>query len=176
MTALVTIADLAAYKHIADSVKNAAVWPQFVSEAQLFDVKGWLGDALLAEIVGQVETSPTSLSAKNEALLAGGRYTYQGRTAYFQGLRAAIIYYAFGRYTSRQPFNYTAAGITVKDTDFSTPASDKAVQRLATEAALMGASIKDEICLYLRRNSRDYPLFKVSRSGGQARTFSVIGD
>jgi hypothetical protein len=40
----------------------------------------------------------------------------------------------------------------------------------------MGASIRDEIILYLRRNNRDYPLFKVSRSGGQARTFSVIGD
>jgi hypothetical protein len=176
MTPLVTIADLAAYKHIADSVKNSIVWPQFVIEAQLFDVKAWLGDALLAEIMDEAQTSPPSLSDKNKALLDGGKYTYSNRTAYFQGLRACIMYYAFGRYTSRQPFNYTAAGITVKDTDFSTPASDKAVQRLATEATLMGASIKDEIVLYLRRNSKDYPLLKCTRTGGQARTFNVIGD
>jgi hypothetical protein len=168
MTPLVTIADLAAYKHIADSVKNSIVWPQFGIEAQLFDVKAWLGDALLAEIMDEAQTSPPSLSDKNKALLDGGKYTYSNRTAYFQGLRACIMYYAFGRYTSRQPFNYTAAGITVKDTDFSTPASDK--------ATLMGASIKDEIVLYLRRNSKDYPLLKCTRTGGQARTFNVIGD
>ena len=39
MTALVTLTDLQAYKHVADSVKNSTQWPQFVSEAQLFDVK-----------------------------------------------------------------------------------------------------------------------------------------
>ena len=176
MTALVTKADLDAYKYVADSIKNASTWPQFVSEAQLLDVKCWLGDSLLSELITQSETSPPSLSTANLALLNGGNYTYQGRLYIFQGLKAAIIYYAFARFTSRQPYNYTQAGITVKDTDYSTPASDKAVQRMATEAMLTAASIKDEVILFLRRNAVTYPLYKCSASNGRPRTFFVIGD
>lgn len=176
MTPLVTISDLQQYKHIADSVKNAAVWPQFVSEAQQLDVKVWLGDGLLAELITQAETSPTSFSAANEALLAGGSYVYQTRTFLFQGLKACILYYAFARYISRQPYNITAAGVTVKDADFSTPASDKAVQRLSTEAILTASSLRDEVLLFLRRNATTYPLFRCSNTGGRPRTFFVIGD
>ncbi len=176
MIALVTLTDLAAYKYVADSAKNSAIWPQFVTEAQQLDVKHWLGDALLNEICTQAATSPESISSLNEILLAGGSYVYQGNTYLFQGLKAAIIYYAFARFTSRLPYNYTQAGLTVKDTDFSTPASDKAVQRLSTEAMLTAASIKDEVVLYLKRNSSSYPLFKCSNTAGRARTFYVIGD
>lgn len=176
MTPLVTKADLDNYKYVADSVKNAAAWPQFVSEAQLLDVKVWLGDGLLNELIEQSETSPESLTTLNETLLNGGTYTYQSKKYIFQGLKATIMYYAFARFTSRQPYNYTAAGITVKDTDFSTQASDKAVQRLATEAMLTAASLRDEVVLYLRRNASNYPLFRCSSKGDRPRTFFVIGD
>ena len=63
MTALVTIDDLLNYKYIADSVKNEAVWPQFVSEAQMLDVKVWLGDGLLNELITQFTSSPDALTA-----------------------------------------------------------------------------------------------------------------
>lgn len=176
MTNLVDISDLAGYKYIADSVKNSTVWPQFVSEAQLLDVKWWLGDALLAELWTQAETSPTSFTDDNTTLLNGGSYTYLDEVYYFQGLKAVIMYYAFSRFTSRQPYNYTAAGITVKDSDFSTPASDKAVQRLAIEAKLQGDAIKDELILFLNRNYDSYPLWKSCRVKHKPRTFVVWGD
>jgi hypothetical protein len=176
MNAFVTKSDLDSFKYVADSVKNAASWVQFVSEAQLLDVKHWLGDALLNEIDEQLSSSPESLSAANELLLSGGKYTYQGKTYLFQGLKAAIIYYAFSRFTSRTPYNYTQQGITVKESDFSAPASDKALQRLTTEALLTATSIKEETQLFLRRNSASYPLFKCSLSNGRPRTFYVIGD
>ena len=92
MNNLVTISDLAGYKYIADSVKNSAVWPQFVYEAQMFDVKWWLGDGLLNEISEQAGTSPTSYSTLNSILLDGGSYTYLTETYVFQGLKARIIY------------------------------------------------------------------------------------
>lgn len=176
MIALVTKTDLDGYKYIADSVKNEAAWLQFVSEAQLLDVKVWLGDALLNELVTQASTEPNTLTTLNNTLLNGGSYVYQTKTYLFQGLKAVIIYYAFSRLTSRQPYNYTQAGITVKDTDFSTPASDKAVQRLSTEAMLTAASIKEEVLLYLRRNASSYPLFRCSSKAGRPRTFYVLGD
>ncbi len=176
MIPFVTKSDLDAVKHVADSVKNVATWPQFVIEAQRFDTKHWIGDALLNEIDSQLSASPADLSVANQKLMDGGSYTYQNQTYLFGGLKLCIIYYAFARFVNRNPYNFTAAGVTVKDTDFSTPASDKAIQRIVTEATLMAAALKDETVLFLRRNSANYPLYKCHRSNGQPRTFFVIGD
>jgi hypothetical protein len=159
MTNLVTKSDLDNYKYICDSVKNSTSWTQFVSEAQLFDVKVWLGDPLLNEIINQASTLPTTISALNQKLLDGGLYTYLSKDYLFQGLKAAIIYYAFARFTNRTSFNYTAAGIVLKDSDLSTPASTKDIQRLETEARLMADAIKCEIITYLNRNYSSYPLW-----------------
>lgn len=180
MIALVTKSDLDQYKYIADSVKNSVSWPQFVSEAQMLDVKSWLTDALLLEIIGQASTLPTTISAANQALLDGGTYVYQTKTYFFQGLKACIIYYAFARFTNRTSFNYTAAGIVIKDSDLSTPATTKDIQRLETESRLTADAIKCEIITYLDRNSTLYPLWAQNCSCGSlcsgARPFIVLGE
>jgi len=177
MIALVTKTDLADYKYVADSLKNTTSWPQFVTEAQQFDVKVWLGDGLLNEILTQSVTSPASVSTANQILLDGGSYTYNDKTYLFQGLKAAIIYYAFARFTNRTPYNYTAAGVVLKDSDLSTPVGDKIIQRLETEARLMADAIRDEIILFLNRNYATYPLWKNRCTvPGRRRTFKVIGD
>ena len=177
MLALVSKIDLDQYKYIADSVKNSTTWPQFVSEAQMLDVKIWLGDALLNELITQ---SP-AFSADNLNLLNGGSYIYQTYTYLFQGLKAAIIYYAFARFTNRTAFNYTAAGIVIKDSDLSTPISDKMMQRLETEARLTADAIRCEVELFLNRNYLLYPLWKnYSTCGVSCEStrplFTVIGD
>ena len=181
MIALVTKADLDNYKYIADSVKNSASWVQFVSEAQLFDIKSWLGDPILNELITQASTLPTTFSVANQALLDGGSYTYLTHSYLFQGLKACIIYYAFARFTNRTSINYTAAGIVIKESDFSNPISDKVVQRLETEARLMAEAIKCEIITYLNRNYSLYPLWtdkQCRRASGcnDNRPFKVLGD
>lgn len=180
ITNLITKADLDNYKYIADSARNVASFPQFVSEAQLFDVKYWLGDALLMEIIGQAATTPQTISVANQTLLDGGTYVYNGCTYHFQGLKAAIVYYAFARMTNRISFNYTAAGIVLKDSDLSTPATTKDIQRLETEARLMGDAIKCEIQDFLNRNSSSYPLWtnpvKCGSQCSDFRQFRVVGD
>lgn len=175
MTTLVTKSDLDRYKYVADSVRNSAIWPQFVEEAQILDVK-WLGDGLLNEIITQYNTSPQSLSIANQALLDGGRYIHNTKTYLFQGLKAAIIYYAFARFTSKSPYNYTANGIVTKDSDLSQPASDKAIQRLSTENLMIADALRDEILCFLSRNSTTYPLHKCTDGRRKNRLFQVIGD
>ncbi len=176
MASLVTQTDLSKYRSIAESVKNNSLWEQSVLEAQLLDIKIWLGDELLNELDEQISASPSELTDDNNLLLNGGKYIYQTRTYLFQGLKAVIIYYAFSRFISRSSYNFTQAGVTIKDTDFSTPATDKAIQRLSTEAMLTASSLKDEVILYLRRNSTKYPLFRCNNDNGRPRTFYVIGD
>ena len=181
MISLVTKADLDNYKYIADSVKNSASWPQFVSEAQLLDVKAWLTDGLLNELIVQASTLPVSFSVANTLLLDGGIYTYLSRTYLFQGLKACILYYAFARFTNRTAFNYTAAGIVLKDSDLSTPANDKQIQRLETEARLTADALKCEVITFLNRNSDDYPLWASGMCGcggtcSDNRPFKIIGD
>lgn len=181
MIALVTKTDLDQYKYIADSVKNSVTWPQFVSEAQMFDVKIWLSDALLNELITQAGP-PAAFTPDNTKLLDGGSYVYQTHTYLFQGLRAAIIYYAFARFTNRTAFNYTAAGIVVKDSDLSTPISDKIMQRLETEARLTAEAIKCEVITFLNRNYLLYPLWHDHMCGCAANCqdgrgiFRVVGD
>jgi len=179
MTPFVTKADLDNYKYIADSVKNSTSWLQFVSEAQLLDVKAWITDALLLELETQTITPP--YSAANQILMDGGSYVYLSKTYLFQGLKACIIYYAFARFTNRTAFNYTAAGIVIKDSDLSTPISDKQMQRLETEARLTADAIKCEIITYLNRNYTLYPLWADKASGcgsscSASRPFTVLGD
>ena len=181
MISLVTFADLQNLKYIASSVKNNDSWSTFVSEAQLFDVKNWLGDCLLNELTTQALTLPTTFSAANQILLDGGTYTYLSNTYIFQGLKAAIIYYAFARFTNRTAFNYTAAGIVVKESDYSTPITDKVMQRLETEARLMAEAIKCEIIAYLNRNYASYPCWANQGCGcrsncNDSRPFMVVGD
>lgn len=179
MISLVQKSDLDNYKYIADSVKNSASWPQFVSEAQMLDVKIWLTDALLMEIIGQESTLPKTISANNQFLLDGGSYIYNSKTYHFQGLKAAIIYYAFARFTNRTAYNYTAAGIVIKDSDLSTPVGDKIIQRLETEARLTAEAIKCEVMLYLDRNYAFYPLWNdrcCTSSCISSRPFKVIGE
>jgi hypothetical protein len=180
MISLVSKADLDNYKYVADSVKNSTTWPQFVSEAQMLDVKVWLGDALLSELVDQKTIPP--FSTANVVLLDGGSYVYNLKTYLFQGLKAAIIYYAFARFTNRTAFNYTAAGIVLKDSDLSTPITDKQMQRLETEARLTAEAIKCEVILFLNRNYALYPLWRQGAvvCGGSCDdsrgVFKVIGD
>ena len=181
MISLVTLADIQDLKYIHDSVKNSTSWPQFCSEAELFDIKPWLSDALLLELITEASSGPPPVfSAANLILLNGGTYTYQSRTYYFQGLRNCIAYYAFARFTNRTPYNYTAAGIVIKDSDLSTPATDKQVQRLETEARLTAEAIKCEVLAYLNRNHALYPLWAdrgcCSSSCSDSRPFQVIGD
>ena len=179
MTNLVTKSDLDSYKYIADSVKNHVSWPQFVSEAQMLDVKHWLGDGLLLEIVDQYEAG--TLTGLNKTLLDGGSYTYGTRNYHFQGLKATIIYYAFARFTNRSQFNFTAAGIVVKESEFSTPASTKDVQRMKTEAEQTAEALRCEVVSYLNRNSESYPLWRDRACGrgsrcSDKRPFKAIGD
>jgi hypothetical protein len=181
MISLITKADLDQYKYVQDSVKNSTSWPQFVSESELLDVKIWLGDPLLNEIVTQATTLPATISAANQILLDGGTYIYDGKTYIFQGLKAAIIYYAFARFTNRTSINYTAAGIVIKDSDLSTPVSDKIIQRLETEARLTAEAIKCEIITFLNRNYTLYPLWGDQGCGcgskcSDNRPFMVLGD
>lgn len=180
MISLVTLADIQDLKYICDSVKNAVSWPQFVSEAQQLDVKVQIGDALLDELVTQYIAG--TLTPENLALLNGGSYVYQSRTYLFQGLKNAIAYYAFGRFTNRTAFNYTAAGIVVKDSDLSTPATTKDIQRMETEARLTADAIMCEVILYLNRNYTLYPLWADYGCGAgrfcndNRGVFKVIGD
>jgi hypothetical protein len=181
MISLVTKADLDQYKYIADSIKNSTSWPQFVSEAEMLDIKPWLTDALLLELITQQSTLPTSFSAANIALLEGGSYVYMSTTYHFQGLKACLIYFAFARFTNRTSVNYTAAGVVIKDSDFSTPVTDKMIQRLETEARLTAEAIKCEIMTYLNRNYILYPLWADKASGcgtdcSGSRPFLVLGD
>jgi hypothetical protein len=78
-------------------------------------------------------------------------------------------------------YNYTAAGIVIKESDYSTPVGDKITQRLETDSRLKAEAIRDEVVLYLCRFYESYPLWRNGNCGcgvieNRTRTFKVLGD
>jgi hypothetical protein len=173
MKPLLNKTNLGRFRYISDAIKSDSQLDQCITEAQIFDVKKWLGDALLYELVSQYESN--NLTALNNTLLEGGNYTVDSTTYTFSGLRACIIYYAWARYIKRDSIKFTATGVVKKDADFSEPATLKELQMLSADATASGDALKLEIMDYLNRKSTDYPLWNC-RSKTRTKTFKIVGE
>jgi hypothetical protein len=173
MKPLLNRTNLGKLRYISDAIKSDSQLDQCITEAQVFDVKKWLGDALLYELVTQYEAN--TLTALNSTLLDGGSYTYETKTYTFSGLRACIIYYAWARYIKRDSIKFTATGVVKKEADFSEPATLKELQMLSSDAVASGDALKLEIIDYLNRTYSDYPLWDCATKK-RTKTFKIVGE
>lgn len=174
MINLVTKSDFAPYKYFANSIKSEQSLDQCIQEAQLFDIKKWLGDALLKELCDQKATSPESLSTLNELLLDGGNYTYNSETYTLTGLKACIIYYSISRYIKFDSVKLTATGIVKKEDIYSSPVDDKTIHSLANNEREKAEALRLEIILYLNRFATSYPLWNCTNKKRNT-TYKLIG-
>jgi hypothetical protein len=161
------------FRYISESIRNEAHLDQCITEAQIFDVKKWLGDALLNELITQY--TGNNITTANQLLLDGGDYLCDSLTYTFSGLRACIIYYAWSRYIKRDQVKFTATGIVRKDGEFSEPATLKDLQMLSSDATANADALKLEVIDFLNRNKENYPLWKCT-SKRRTATFKIIGE
>ena len=157
MKNLVNRNDAGKFRYFADSIKNETGFDQACLEAELLDIQPWLGSALLYELKTQNDTD--ALTAYNTTLLNGGSYVYNDDTYTFEGLKAAIIYYAFARWRRRDGVTVTAFGSVVKSSDFSEPVPESVRMRLSKDDFEIAEALKLDIIRYLNRNIDDYPLW-----------------
>lgn len=166
-------ADFQTYKYFAASIKSEQSLDQCIQDAQLFDVKKWLGDALLNEICSQAATSPESLSTLNAFLLDGGEYTYVGNTYTLTGLKACIIYYAIARYVKYDSVKFTSTGIVKKEDIYSQPVDDRTIQSLSHGEFEKAEALRLEIIEYLNRNYLLYPLWNCTKKKRTVKFHSI---
>lgn len=174
MINLVTKSDFAPYKYFANSIKSEQSLDQCIQEAQLFDIKKWIGDALLKELCDQSEVVPTTLTTLNSLLLNGCDYTYNSVNYTLTGLKSCICYYALSRYIRFDSVKLTAVGVVKKEDIYSSPVDDKTIHSMANNEREKAEALRLEIILYLNRFSSDYPLWNCHKKT-RNKTYKLIG-
>lgn len=140
----------------------------FLMEAQLLDVRPWLGDALLLELVNQRRSG--TLTPDNELLLEGGVYTYNGNSCYLVGLITCICYYAMARSDNQGTARFTQFGMVQKESDFSQPLTDKRISEIRASNIDSAEAFKQDCIAMLRRRADKYPLFACNSPRLKRRT------
>lgn len=158
---------------ISDKFESEPLLLKCIHEAQLFDVKKWLGDSLLNELSTQFDAN--TLTTLNNTLLDGGSYTYDENTYFFSGLKDCIAYFTWARFIKTDAFKFTATGIVKKNDTLSEPASNKDLQMLSGDALSSADALKLDVIDYLNRNKVSYPLWNC-RSKRRIPTFKIVGE
>ncbi len=124
-----------------------------ILNAQLYDLRPVLGDALYVDMVKN----------RNDAnylrLLDGDEYTYNNVTYFFQGIKKALVHYSYARYALRSGATDTATGLVVKTTEFSQPLDEKAVARESEYHRNLAVAALNDCVDFIVRNKSDYPLY-----------------
>jgi hypothetical protein len=151
LTLLVVKADFAPHVQVSEHGNFAGLMNTHILHAQLYDVRPVLGDTFYADMVLNL-TDPNYV-----ALLDGGEYTYQGKTYFFQGVKKAIVHYAYSRYALRGSVQDTASGLVKKANHSSETLDIKEYTKEAEYHKNLAVAVMNEVVLYLKRNTALYP-------------------
>lgn len=174
MKTIIIITDIQRYKHIATAFQGEKNIDGYIQESQLGDLKPWLGDAFLLQLVDQ--RANNTLTDANKLALHGGEYVYDGKPYYIEGIAAFMAYSVHARYILRSSVQATQFGVVVKESDYSAPATGKQIQEIKSASEAMAEAIKQDVVLMFTRLASDYPLYNscVKKSGRSI--IKVIGD
>ena len=156
MKQIIVLSDIQRFKHIYTAFKSETNLDGHIQEAQMCDLKPWLGDAFLLELTEQRATN--SLTEPNKLLMYGGSYIYDNKTYYCEGIAAYMAYSVHARYVLRSSVALTQYGAVVKESDYSTPASSKQIAEIKGLSESSAEAIKQSIVELLTKKQSDYPL------------------
>lgn len=173
MTLLISTTDFANYRHISANIDSAKIEP-YIYEAQQFDVRPALGDALYYDLLKH------STETNYSALLDGEDYSaLDGYDRHFDGLKSAIVYFAYARYIESANLHSTPLGFVAKRNDYSTEPSDKTIARQVTAARESAKGYLSDALMYLDAKRSDFPLYgktKTSTPSGGIKITRIGGD
>lgn len=168
---LIDVSDFEAIRQMTPNLDAKKIMP-FVFEAQQFDIKPFLGDALYYDLL------KSKTAVKYQSVLNGLEYVNgQTQTVRFVGLKVAIAYFAHGRYVPFSGQTHTASGYKQKASEFSESTPDKTLERMSNASFNSGKAILDDLVKFLDvKASVDYPLWLSGTcgSGGPNSTQVLI--
>lgn len=148
---LVVKADFAPHVQVAEYGNFDALMNTHILHAQLYDVRPVIGEAFYADMVIN-DTDP-----EYEKLLDGDEYTYNGKVYFFQGIKKAIVHYAYSRYALRGSVQDTASGLVKKANPSSETLDIKEYTKESEYHKNLAVAVMNEVVLFLKRNADDYP-------------------
>jgi len=150
---LIGKSDIEPYAQVSIFATEEKQLQPYILAAQNLDIKPVLGNSFFTNLVANRN------STIYKALLEGGEYTYQSKTYSFTGLKAAIAAYTYARYVMGKNTQDTAFGFISKESEYSTPATDKALAAKSSIHTMSGQQYLDECIEFLNRNKSTYPLY-----------------
>jgi hypothetical protein len=177
MTALITLDDIRTYAEISSNVDVLNKLKPYIHQAQLFDLKPAIGDAFYFDLIANND------STIYQDLINGKTYTdLQGNSIEFEGLKPALVYWAYARYKENSGVADTAYGTMIKRNDFSDPASEKTLSRIVTSARSLAVGYLNDAVKYLNVSGVSvYPLWRSdfcsspNKAAGEVK-ISAVGD
>lgn len=163
---LLTAEDFEPYKGMFNSDDFTTV-ERYLREAQELDLRPALGPALYYDLI------KNRSEQRNIDLLDGKEYDYNGDTIFFEGLRPVLVYFAHARYIRSANVQSTSAGLVVKQTPESTPASEKTIAGMIAQSNSAAVSYLNEAVRFLNENRADYTLWKSSVNARSKRGIKI---
>lgn len=176
MKNLIVLDEIKAYKRLYEGFGNPETFDQYVNEAQLLDIKKWLGDAFLLSLVSSRALNSLTIDEKNA--LYGCEYVCDGVTHFHEGIRASLAYFAHARFLDNGGMVVTQFGFVQKEDDYSRPVEASEVSRQRKGAIAAAEALKLDTSLFFARNAGKYPLYNQiagRRTAARGSNFTIAG-
>lgn len=155
---LISIANISEFRPLSKNIPSDRITP-YIQEAQQFDLKRLLGDALYLDFLTKFDQSGDPKYTSYQNLLNGVMYTYSQQTLEHPGLIGYLSYSTLVRFFNNNHINATKYGLVQKDNDQSTPLDFRAVAAAVAELRSNALAFQVDIIKYLTTNGTLYPLY-----------------
>lgn len=164
---IVTVGEMANITRIeyTDSDKLERI----IHEAEQVYIKPVIGNALYLSLI----TNPPQ--SQYDTLLDGGEFTYKGKRFQFEGLKAALAYYAYAR-SAKSSIIPTRYGTVEKRSEYSSQASIQERQKIIRETFEVADRYLKDCVNYIVANPDTFPGFKPGKMRSpHSLNFRIIG-
>lgn len=155
---LISIADFYKYVEISPNTDATKTLDPYILQAEQFDLRPFLGDALYFDINSNITVQ------QYIDLLNGKDYTPTNSVNQlrYEGLKQALVYFAYARYLTSSNIRPTATGFVRKENQYSTELKYDELVRRSQEYKSMGNACLSDAGLYLNNFASVYTLWGVS--------------
>jgi len=170
MANLITSVDVNKIKRISLNQNDARQLDPFITEAQNFDLKTQMGDAFFQDVV----TNPGE--PDNVVLLDGAIYKDDdGNDVEFTGIKAVLVYFAYGRYINGKNAQDTPHGFVNKTGENSAKIDAIEVSRQSKQAQAGAFALWRDVITFLNSNINDnkYPLWEGRKRTGRTNSVRI---
>lgn len=147
-----------------------------ILEAQRMDLRPVLNDAFYYALMNDFNTTTgLNTTPAYETLRSGGTYAYSAQTIQFDGIIPMLTYFAIARFVERNPLHITRMGVTIKETDQSSPADARQIKELVNNLRSVAIMYQNQVIQYLEQNTTTFSLYNTgggSDNAGRTTSFN----